>query len=78
MNKVGLCWWSKFYDSVFSHPERPPQEIIDDNKKLDEWIKKQAIKSDYERRKLRSSSSGVHKSVFDHDEVILFDNHDDF
>lgn len=71
INKVSLCWWSKFYDSVFEHPERPPQHIIEDNKELDRWIEMQYKKNEAERKR-KTLSSGGHKSAFAHDEVIVF------
>ena len=38
-NKVNLCFWSDFYDSVFDYKTPPPKEIIEDDDKLFKWIR---------------------------------------
>lgn len=76
INKVSLTWWSRFYDNIFEHPERPPMEIIEDNKKLDKWIEEQTKKQEEERKKRARKFRGGLKSAFDHDEVIVFGGED--
>lgn len=39
-----LTYWSGVYDSVYENFERPPDEIINDDDKLDEWLKEQSEK----------------------------------
>ena len=39
INKVEICYWSDFYDSIFSYHTPPPEHIIDDDDALFDWIK---------------------------------------
>ncbi len=39
-----LAYWSGIYDSVYENYERPPDEVIEDDDKLDEWLKEQSEK----------------------------------
>ncbi len=43
-NKVHLAYWSDFYDSVYSHPERPHADVIQNDDLLQEWINDQLAK----------------------------------
>lgn len=38
-NKVALCYWSDFYDSIYGHPTPPPDDIINDDSRLFDWIR---------------------------------------
>jgi hypothetical protein len=38
-NKVELCHWSDFYDSVYEYRTPPPEHIINDDESLFEWIR---------------------------------------
>jgi hypothetical protein len=69
INKVRLCYWSAFYDSVWEHPERPDERTIENDDLLDHWVKKQA---DENEQRARNNSKGVNKSALDHDEMIIF------
>lgn len=40
-----LIYWSQIYDSVYEALERPPNEVIDDDEKLDAWLKEQSEKN---------------------------------
>lgn len=46
-----LIYWSQIYDMVYEAYERPPEEIIQDDAKLDEWLKKTTEKQKQETRK---------------------------
>ncbi|MGQ4893436.1 MAG: hypothetical protein ACP6IQ_02285 [Candidatus Njordarchaeia archaeon] len=37
-NKINLCYWSDFYDSILSYSEPPSDDILNDDDKLFEWI----------------------------------------
>jgi len=47
-NQTMLVYWSQVYDSVYESMDRPPQEVIDDDKELDEWLKRQNDKNERE------------------------------
>lgn len=38
-NKISICYWSNFYDTIESYSTPPPDEIIGDDDKLFEWIR---------------------------------------
>jgi hypothetical protein len=38
-NKLSLCHWSDFYDSIYSYHTPPSEDIIYDDDKLFEWIR---------------------------------------
>jgi len=40
VNKLNVCYWSEFYDSILKHPKAPNDDIINDDEKLHEWIKR--------------------------------------
>ncbi len=40
-NKVNIVCWSKFYDTVFEHPDCPGDKIINDDDALQQWINDQ-------------------------------------
>jgi hypothetical protein len=37
-NKKNLVWWSDFYESIFQHQERPPEETINNDEALQTWM----------------------------------------
>lgn len=43
-----LVYWSRVYDSVYESLERPPDDVINDDDKLDEWLKEESEKRDRE------------------------------
>lgn len=69
-----LIYWSQIYDSVYEAYERPPQDVIDDDEKLDAWLESQSKKVDSEAKnrfknnsknlKRRTSSAERHGEVF--------------
>jgi len=44
-NKRNLAWWSDFYDAVHRHPECPPEETIQNDDSLQDWMNQQVAKS---------------------------------
>tara|TARA_R100001163_G_scaffold1295_3_gene1977 strand:- start:17898 stop:18959 length:1062 start_codon:yes stop_codon:yes gene_type:complete len=46
-----LLMYSKMYDNVYEHPERPSDDVIKDDDMLDGWFAKQRRKSEKERSK---------------------------
>jgi hypothetical protein len=43
-NKVSLVYWSDFYDSVYQHPECPPEEVVNNDDYLQDWLNQQIAK----------------------------------
>jgi hypothetical protein len=37
-NQRVLIYWSRVYDSVYEDPNRPPDNVIEDDDELDEWL----------------------------------------
>lgn len=48
-----LTMWSNIYDSIYEHPECPPETVIEDDDVLDGWmiIQRKKRKDDLEKRK---------------------------
>lgn len=44
-NKRNLAWWTDFYDAVARHPECPPEETIQNDDSLQDWMNQQVAKS---------------------------------
>lgn len=62
INKVMLCYWSNFYDSVYSGMERPEEFIINDDQLLDNWLEtKYRDKSSYNDDPSKDTVRGVFK-----------------
>ncbi|MCK9279269.1 MAG: hypothetical protein M0P71_01385 [Melioribacteraceae bacterium] len=39
-NKINLCYWTDFYDNIFEYKNPPPDEVLNDDEKLFDWIRK--------------------------------------
>jgi hypothetical protein len=50
--------WSIVYDSVYEHPDCPPDDVISNDALLDAWLKEQA-----EKRKSRHTENSVEKTI---------------
>lgn len=71
-----LVYWSQIYDSVYDAYERPPQEVIDDDLKLDEWLESQSKKTDADIKKTFNEKNNkkrghVSKAVNRHGEIFI-------
>ena len=55
-----LISWTRIYDWTFSHPDRPADEVIEDDDKLDAWIESQTQKSkrDGDEKRIGNSKQG--------------------
>lgn len=62
-----LLYWSRIYDSVYESLERPPDEVIEDDAKLDEWLKQESEERSREtgQRFYGKSSSKAKSSKID-------------
>lgn len=71
--QASLVYWSHIYDSVYDAYERPSQEIIDDDEKLDEWMSEQGDKSEREAKKrvVSSRRDSISSRVMGHGEVFI-------
>ena len=58
-NKVGLIYWSDFYDSIHAHPESPSDDVIADDDSLQAWINQQIAK----RKAVGGGSNGGGRPV---------------
>lgn len=70
--QASLVYWSQIYDSVYEAYERPPQDIISDDEKLDKWMEQQSEKAQHDlkkrfndsKSKVRASSTDRHGEVY--------------
>jgi hypothetical protein len=64
MDQLRLLYWSEVYDSVYESYERPPNDVIEDDTRLDEWLQEQSVKADKDRKQKffdkRSPKSKMH------------------
>jgi hypothetical protein len=40
-NKLNIIYWSDFYDTVYQHPECPPEEVVANDDLLQQWLSQQ-------------------------------------
>lgn len=80
MVQISLLSWSMWYDSIFemSSDDRPSEDIINDDDRLEAYMRSlnKKLKSEAENR--RSDSSTARKSAKDHDNVIITANSKDY
>lgn len=50
-----LVSWSIIYDGIYENPDRPPMNVIDDDKLCDEWLKNQS-KENKTKNKVKNNS----------------------
>jgi hypothetical protein len=48
-NKTALAYWSSFYDSIYKHPDCPPDKVVNDDVALEDWLNEQIM----EQKRLR-------------------------
>lgn len=77
-NQQNLLYWSQIYDSVYEAYERPPEDIINDDDKLDKWLENQ-----YKEQKNKDIADGKYVNgiqlsdgVRRHGEVFVVANSD--
>lgn len=69
-----LIYWSQIYDSVYEAYERPSDDIINDDEKLDKWFKDQSEKRNKEkenRKKKNSNPFGISDKMKNHGEIFV-------
>ena len=49
--QITLMMYARMYDNVYEHPERPGEEVIEDDDMLDGWFAKQRKEADQARKK---------------------------
>lgn len=58
-NKLMLCYWSNFYDTIYSGPDRPEDSIIEDDELLDNWLESKNKESN-----APDPSKDTHRGIF--------------
>jgi len=69
-----IIYWSSVYDNVYDAYERPSDEVIEDDDKLDAWLEDQAKKSkeSAKTRHIESGSAKIASSrIMKHGEVFI-------
>ena len=61
-DQLALMMYSRMYDNVYEHPEKPIDKVIEDDDMLDGWFAKERKKAEEDRKKkdLENSVSGRH------------------
>lgn len=84
--QLGIIYWSQVYDNVYSMIEGPTDDVIEDDVKLDEWLKKhqeeertkkinRTLDKESKRKGFFDKKGKFHphgKGAFDHKEVGCF------
>ena len=70
-DQSALCAYSSLYDNVYENPDRPPQEVINDDDCLDGWFLVENEKADKERKKSQSESLITNEKIANSQEVFL-------
>lgn len=74
-NQETLVYWSQVYDNVYESLDRPSQDIIDDDDRLDKWFEEQRNKRRAEEITSGSSSEvNISKGVGKHGEIGIVTN----
>jgi len=63
--QLGLIYWSQVYDGVYSMVDGPSDEIIEDDKRLDEWLKKHQEEEKTRKVNRALDKEGKTKGFFD-------------
>lgn len=67
-----LVYWSQVYDSVYDAYERPADDIISDDDKLDKWFEEQAKKKEQEKKSKKPQNPlGLSNKIMKHGEVFV-------
>jgi len=67
----GLIGWSLLYDSVYEHPERPADDIIEDNDALDGWLIEQRREQEKRVNKVSAEDLIGNEKIRNSSEVFL-------
>lgn len=70
----GLISWSLVYDSIFEHPESPPQSVIEDDDMLDGWMIIQRRRREKETERSRADSAITNEKIRNSEEVFVVVN----
>ncbi len=68
--------WCLYYDNVYEAYDRPPDRVIEDDKLLEQWQKRQNEKMEIQAEKNWAESASVSgdiKTAWDYPEIITFD-----
>jgi len=50
--------WLAFYDKIYSHPERPSEEVIEDDEALDAWLRKKQFDNKQAEIQMKHQNTG--------------------
>jgi len=62
--QLDVVYWSSVYDNVFENPERPSDDVVNDDILLDSWLEAQSKNSGSSGNGLVSDGIGKHKEIF--------------
>ena len=56
--RVDFMTWVAFYDKIYSHPEKPPNDVIEDDESLDAWLRKKQFEHRQAEVKMKHQEPG--------------------
>lgn len=68
-NQKLLIYWSRVYDNAFEDPKPPPQDVLDDDEKFDDWL----ANRDLERKEEAEGRRNKHSVRNHHEQMIVLD-----
>ncbi len=75
--RLMFCQWCMYYDSIYEAHNRPPEHVIKDDKKIDEWAKFTAEQMEFEHeenyRTTAFKDKQQHRSAYSYPEVFEFE-----
>lgn len=72
LEQQSLVYWSQVYDSAYEAYERPSDEIINDDARLDKWFEEQSKKrKEQNSKKKEEGPLGLSKRISRHGEVFV-------
>ena len=71
MDQFRLIYWSQIYDSAFEAMDSPSDEVMDDDKLFDRWLKEQHEKRKQEQKKNAFNKKVSHLTQSDAPEVAI-------
>ena len=59
-----FAYWCLFYKNLLQQPESPPDNLIDNDMALDDWLRQQRLKARQENIKNKSGGGKSERQVF--------------
>ena len=62
--QIQLAYWCLFYKNLSQQPESPPDNLVDNDLALDNWLRQQRLKANQENIKNQAGGGQSERQVF--------------